>query len=295
MKVVLAALGGTARDTTTLDCAGALARLFASHIIACHVHPDAASMMPMLGGEASGALVAEFLRIAEEEAAAAQKRAHASFSAWHAASGLALATTPATTSGLKGPSVEWQRMPGLAWETLPGLGRVADVLVVARPEDDSAGISVGIIEAALFASGRPVLLASHKMPATLGRNIAVAWNGTPEAAHALAAAMPLLAQADVVSILSHHPGSNGHMGGKDETDVQGLVSYLGWHGITARIAPQATEGLHIGQALVAGAVAASADLLVMGAYGHSRLREMVFGGATRHVVDDGTLPTLLMH
>jgi nucleotide-binding universal stress UspA family protein len=184
---------------------------------------------------------------------------------------------------------------GLASETLPGLGRVADVLVVARPEDDSAGIHVGLIEAALFESGRPVLLAPRKMPASLGRNIAVAWNGTPEAAHALGAAMPLLMQADVVSILSHHPGSNGHVGGTDETDVQGLLAYLGWHGIAARVASPPAGGQHVGEALVAGAVAASADLLVMGAYGHSRLREMVFGGATRHVVDDGTLPTLLMH
>ena len=133
------------------------------------------------------------------------------------------------------------------------------------------------------------------MPAKLGRNIVVAWNGTPESAHALAAAMPLLAQADTVSVLSHHPGSNGHVGATDETDVHGLIAYLGWHGIAARIPPQAPEGHHVGQALVAGAVAASADLLVMGAYGHSRLREMVFGGATRHVVEDGTLPTLLMH
>ena len=290
MKVVLAALGGTARDTTTLECAGALARLFASHIIACHVHPDAAAMMPMLGGEASGALVAEFMRLAEEEAAAQQKRANAAFTGWQAASGLAMATSP----GTEGPTVEWQHVLGLAAEALPGLGRVADILVVARPEADSAGIHIGIIEAALFESGRPVLLAPQKMPAKLGRNIGVAWNGTPESAHALAAAMPLLAQADTVSVLSHHPGSNGHVGATDETDVHGLIAYLGWHGIAARIAPQAPEGHHVGQALVAGAVAASADLLVMGAYGHSRLRQLIFGSTTSTLLRLSDVPVLIL-
>ena len=289
MKVVLAALGGTARDTSTLDCAGALARLFASHIIACHVHPDAASMMPMMGGEASGALVAEFMRIAEEEAAAQQKRANATFGAWHAVNGFAMATT----SGIKGPSVEWQHVPGLASETLPELGRVADVLVIARPEADTAGIHIGTIEAALFGTGRPVLLAPSKSPASLGKTIAVAWNGTTESAHAIGAAIPLLAQASAVCVLSVRPGGDAKGAGEDETDVHGLISYLAWHGIAAHPAP--AVGHDVGRSLIAGALAASADLLVMGAYGHSRLREMVFGGATRHVVEDGSLPALLMH
>jgi nucleotide-binding universal stress UspA family protein len=285
MKILLAALGGNARDAVTLDCAAGLARRFSAHLVACHVRPDAASMVPMLGGEASGALVAEFMRIAEEEAAAQQKRARAAFDTWLKASGLAEAKAP----GAEGPSVEWRQVVGISTETLPTLGRVSDLIVMARPEADSAGIHVVAIEAALFGSGRPVLLAPTRAGGTIGESVAVAWNGSLEASRAVAAALPVLKAARKVAVINVPDEAGTDLG------ADALVSYLAWHGIQAAPAPEAGAAGDIGPALVARATAASADLLVMGAYGHSRVRELVFGGATRHMVEDASIATLLVH
>jgi len=291
MKLLLAALGGTDRDTVTLATAAALARPFGGHIMACHVRPDMAAMMPMLGGEASGALVADLMRLAEEEANARQARAWASFETWHKSSGIAAATSPGGSEA----SAEWRQVAGLSNQTLPEVGRFADVMVMARPDPDAGGISVAALEAALFDTGRPVLLAAARPPVSLGAHVAICWNGSTEASRALGAALPILLRARRVSILavgSHH-GSAVEQG--NEYGVGELVSYLAWHRIAATLAPSADTSGAAGEALLATAHAISADLLVMGAYGHSRLREMVFGGATRHVIADGSLPALLMH
>jgi nucleotide-binding universal stress UspA family protein len=285
MKILLAALWGNARDAVTLDCAAVLARRFSAHLVACHVRPDAASMVPMLGGEASGALVTEFMRIAEAEAEAQQKRARAAFDAWLKASGLTEAKAP----GAEGPSVEWREVVGFSTETLLIFGRVSDLTVMARPEADSAGTQVVAIEAALFGSGRPVLLAPAKSGGALGETVAVAWNGSLEASRAVAAALPVLKAARAVAVINVSDDAGTDLG------ADALVSYLAWHGIRAVAAPETGASGDIGHTLVARAAAASADLLVMGAFGHSRLRELVFGGATRHVVEQAGIATLLVH
>ena len=285
MKVLLAALGGSPRDAATLDCAGALARRFGSHVIACHVRPDAAAMVPMMGGEASGALVAEFMRIAEEEAASQARRAREHFDGWSATCGLAARSDP----GGEGASIEWRDVSGFSSEALPTLGHFADLLVTARPEPNSSGIQAATIEAALFGSGRPVLLAPAAAATPVGESVAIAWNGSAEATRAVAAALPILRGARKVSVIALPRGDEGEEGWDP------LAAYLRWHGIVAVAAAAPAVGLDTGEALEEAARASGADLLVMGAYGHSRLREMVFGGATRHAVETATLATLLAH
>lgn len=143
-------------------------------------------------------------------------------------------------------------------------------------------------EAALVGAARPLLLVPQGGTEHIGRRIAVAWNGSVESSRALAGAMPLLKQADELHVLTA-------AGARIEVEqATALAGYLGWHGLNAQqhaLYPESSAGA----ALLAKAKELGADLLVMGGYGHSRLRELIFGGVTRHVLHHYDLPVLITH
>ena len=166
-------------------------------------------------------------------------------------------------------------------------GRLSDLIVMARPGAEEGGLSA-TFDAALFDSGRPVLLVPTKPVADLGSTIAVAWDCSREAARALGAALPVLAAAKKVVILTaREPGRR--------VEPSELAVYLAQHGIEARTWAFTPGPGSLGDALIEEAGKAGADLLVMGAYGHSRLREMVLGGVTRSILAEADMPVLLMH
>jgi nucleotide-binding universal stress UspA family protein len=171
---------------------------------------------------------------------------------------------------------------------LASYARVFDVTVVGRPESVSDGPRMGALEAALFESGRPVLLAPPNGHRTLGENILIAWNGTPEAARTVAFAKPLLRRARHVCVVTLEGGQ------QPEPSGEHLARYLQLNGISceARSVDAAPER---GAAFLAEAQRLGSDLVVKGAYTQSRLRQMIFGGATRHVVTEATVPVLLAH
>jgi nucleotide-binding universal stress UspA family protein len=156
-------------------------------------------------------------------------------------------------------------------------GRVTD-----KPHSDT-------LEETVVHGGRPVLLAPARALGPIGEVIAIAWNASPEAARAVSGALPFLVEARAVHILS--------VGKEDDSlsDAE-LAAYLGWHGVTAvahHVPP--VKGVKTGEALLAAARDQSADLLVMGGYGHAPWREMIFGGATAQIVGTSLLPVLLSH
>ena len=118
--------------------------------------------------------------------------------------------------------------------------------------------------------------------------MAIAWNGSIEASKAVAAAMPFLMRAKNVSAISVVDGGGDH-------NLDGLVQYLRWHGVRAKANSFKSRGGDIGKAVASAASRAKADLLVMGAYTHSRVREMIFGGVTDHVFSSGRMPVLFAH
>jgi nucleotide-binding universal stress UspA family protein len=167
-------------------------------------------------------------------------------------------------------------------------GRLADLVAVAKPDRDR-NLGVNTLKAALFNTGRPVLVCppAETPPTVLGERIAIAWNGSMEAARAVALTLPLIQAADEIVILDGGTGDHGASG--DE-----LLRYLEIRGVKARREP-VSGGDNPGQAILAAAAAAGADLLVMGAYSHSREHESVFGGATQHVVDQAGMPVVMVH
>lgn len=172
-------------------------------------------------------------------------------------------------------------------------GRLADLIAVARPDRDR-NLGFNTLKAALFNSGRPVLMCPPRdagmsqAPQALGARVALAWNGSAEAARALSQCAGILHGADTVWILS-----NGEDAGPG-TGAEDVVAYLRLHGIPATVERFAAER-RIGRELLSAAAALGADMLLMGAYGDSHERETVFGGNTQTVVDRATMPVLFNH
>jgi nucleotide-binding universal stress UspA family protein len=122
----------------------------------------------------------------------------------------------------------------------------------------------------------------------IGSNIAIAWNGSAEAAHAVGEARSFLADARKVTILTAAEPDRG------QCDMEGLRRLLRWHGVAAKTKKVPSQG-NIGKALASAAEECGANLFVMGAYSHNRVRELIFGGVTRHMLESATLPILMMH
>jgi nucleotide-binding universal stress UspA family protein len=190
--------------------------------------------------------------------------------------------------GHTGPSASWREEDGRQNAVVGMIGRVFDLIVVEQPEK-LASIAEATLEDALFESGRPVLMVPQRVPATLGEVIAIAWNGSTETALTVALGMPFLKQARhvcVVAVGAQHmpePGPDG-----DE-----LARTLERHGIDVSLRTAIGRQKPQGESFLKEALAVGADLLIKGAYTQSRIRQMIFGGATRHIIMEASLPVLM--
>lgn len=285
-KVVLTPLYGVPSDEAALATALVVARKFAAHIDVMHVRADPRTMIPYIGEGMSGALIEEMITSAEQQADERSKRVRAAFDDWRARSDLPLAESAGA-----GPSCNWVETVGRPDASVARRGRVADLVVVSRPEAEGAVTTVAeTLEAALLESGTPLLVAASPPAGAIGRHVAIAWNGGLESARAVAAALPFLKEAEATTIVSI--GSPA----PPEADAPALRAYLARHGVSAQICDvEAEGGRSIGETLLATATEADADLMVMGAYTHSRLRELVFGGVTREVLAAAGMPVLMAH
>lgn len=187
-----------------------------------------------------------------------------------------------------GVTASWREEIGEADRRLLSTARHYDLVVLARPTRPN-GLPPDLLEQVLMGSGRPLLIASAKPPASL-ETIMVCWKETAEAARAIAASMPFLADAKRVIIAAVEEGDPSL-----SNSVADLSRQLAWHGITARIELISSGGRPASEVLLASARSQRADLLVMGAYGHSRVRQVVFGGFTQSVIESADTAVLMMH
>jgi len=169
-------------------------------------------------------------------------------------------------------------------------GRVFDVTVLGRPDANTIGLHNRAIESGLFESGRPILLAPPVAPKQIATNIMVHWNSSTEQARASAFAMPLLHQAAQVTVL-YVVGGQSVPGPSAEQ----FLRHLQFNGIAANLKTVKLEGKTTGDVILAQAKAEGCDLLVKGAFTQSRLRQMIFGGATSHILAHADLPVLMAH
>jgi len=189
----------------------------------------------------------------------------------------------------------WRVTQGDTVQTVSQAASGYDLLVMERSQQRSdAPVGFGSVSRCVFACGRPVLVVPDLSPvASIGARVLVAWNGSRESALALAAAVPILRQADEVRVLD---GSEMNSEMLPVLPPPGLVDWLQRHGIHARIEPFHTGPSHAaGAALLDAAHNQGADLIVMGAWSRSRLAQMVLGGTTRHLFMHGDVPMLVAH
>jgi nucleotide-binding universal stress UspA family protein len=284
IKSILVPARGSDGEVAAFDAALLLARAFSAHLDFVHVRPDAAAIAAAITMESgSAALLSQVISGIEEESDRCEEKVKAAYESFCAKAGLAETSAPSLAES---PSALFRREIGSERDLLVERARAADLVVMARPGDGEDG-ALELIEAVLAASGRPLFLPPGTPLTALPQRVAIAWKGAPEAARAVAAAMPFLGNAKEVVILSVEEGQEGAA-----ERLEFLEDALLWHGFRVRLSRLAAGG--IAAALLAAAEKENA-LLVMGGYSHSRLRERVFGGVTRRVLESAPVPILMAH
>ncbi|CCQ74407.1 universal stress protein [Magnetospira sp. QH-2] len=286
LRTILVPVDGSDSARSALDAAIGLGRDFMAHVDVIHVKSDPKNALPMLGEGMSGAMIEEMMELAEKESADLASAARNLFDEATTANNVTVADQP---PGPNDVSASWREVTGREDEVIARSGRVRDLVLLPFPTDGRDGAADQTLNAALYETGKPVLMTPSMVPDHMGRRIVVAWNGSAEATRAVSAAMPFLLQAEAVYLLSAESEND------EEQDVGEVATYLSWHGVTTTSLVFSPGGLSIGEALLGECGKVEADLLVMGAYSHSRVWEMVLGGVTRHILEEASLPVLMAH
>lgn len=204
-------------------------------------------------------------------------------------------TERASRVALKDLRWSWSSIEGEHLEILADESLTADLAIIAipDPESDAARGLAHLPERLPLAAPCPVLILPTAFPAgkPVGERIVVAWKPMREAAMAVRGALPLLCEAASVTILTLDTQS----GPREPDSTRDVVTFLERHGVSVRVENRKTRQGDVGEAMIAAVGDLEGDLLVMGAYGHSRFREMMLGGATRGVLRDVEVPVLMAH
>lgn len=273
-KTILVHIDSTKRCSARIDTASRLAREYDAHLIALYVTPLF---------EPSGYVLAEMgpalIETRKHALAAQMSRSEAEFAERAAAAGVT--------------NIEWRTAIDDPVDAMVLHSRYADLLVIGQADTSGGSImDTGFPPQLVLASGRPVLiLPSTGQFSTIGKRALVAWNASREATRAVTDAIPLLQSAQKVQVIAVNPKRNEH-GSVPGADI-GL--YLARHGVRVEVKMDQGAEIDVGNELLSRAADFDADLIVMGGYGHSRLKEWVLGGVTRTILESMTAPVLMSH
>ena len=272
-RTLLVHIDESPRSDARVDFAFDLARKYDAHLIGLYAVCEDLRQLPFNREDS--------LRLAQYEAQheAQRQRAHEAF---------------AVAAQRTGGSAEWRVPKGLALDVATLNARHADLLVFGRhdPREPGSYAARHFVEDVLMSSGVPVVIVPHSgHVASFGENVFVAWDGSREAARALADALPILKRARFVEVASVERSEYD-----EPPDGVGVVAYLDRHEVHASFfsMPRAA-GMDVGATLLNKASDLQADLLVLGAYGHTRALERVLGGVTRTMLESMTVPVLMSH
>ncbi len=260
-----------------LAVATELSQRFGAHLVGLHARPPFEAPMFFDGGMPMDSLFQAY----EEAAKADLAKSSASFD--KALKGLHL-------------SSEWRVVDGFADTELAIQARYADLLVVGQTDPDPATSDTpdDLPEAVALATGRPILVVPHigakKAP---GKNVLLCWNASRESARAAADALPFLKAADKVIVLVVDAKTTG--GGHGAEPGADVAAWLARHGAKVTVQRDVAADTDVGNVILSRAADHDVDLIVMGLYGHSRMRELVLGGASRTILSSMTVPVLMSH
>jgi nucleotide-binding universal stress UspA family protein len=274
IKDIVVNLGLADRDPVG-DYAISVADAFGAHLLAVAFVYD-----PVIPGSVMGGIPPEFI---ESQRAESDKTASAAIARFEQAAkrvGISYETTKISAS-----------IAGAA-DQLGRLARRFDLAIVGQADRDQAGPAEVVDEAVLFDSGRPVIFVPFIQRAPFkAENVMICWDGSRAATRAIADSLPLLAKAKQVEvvIISNGKPRDGEVPGAD------LGQHLARHGLKVAVKRITSPEIDISSTILSYAADSSADFLVMGGYGHSRLREFVLGGVTRGLLEAMTVPVLMSH
>ena len=274
-KTLLVPVDGRSRSARSVELACRIAGTFDAHVIGLFLRPSTYIPSPVRaegGAELLQELQDKMIRQLTEGA-------KMQFDAGVKASGTDRA--------------EWRTAEGDRAEAVALHARYADLVIVNQTDPNAADAS-HFADSMLLSVGRPVLLVPYTGEyKSFGQNVLVCWNASREAARAVTDALPLLTRAAKVTVMSvdgrDSPAGHGESPGAD------IALYLARHGVKTEAARTESGDVDIGNVILSRAFDAGADLIVMGGYGHSRVREIVLGGATRTVLRSMTVPVLMSH
>jgi nucleotide-binding universal stress UspA family protein len=275
-KTVIVHCDGSPKTSHRLAVAVQLAQRHGAHLVGVHVQ-EPFNVPPFT----EGAIAMDELFTAYDAAAQADQAA-------------AAATFRKAAKGA-GISTEWRSAKGYADAELAVQARYADIVVVGQTEPDNESLTpTDLPETIALSTGRPALVVPHiGAPPKVGKTVMLCWNASRESARAASDALPLLREAEKVIVLAVDPRSSnqGH-GAEPGADVAG---WLARHGVKVTVQRDAAADSDVGDVILSRAADHDVDLIVMGLYGHSRMREMVMGGASRTLLSSMTVPVFVAH
>jgi nucleotide-binding universal stress UspA family protein len=271
--IVVSLSTGTSRDVSG-DFAISVATAFGAHLSGV-----AFAYEPVVGGMVLPVADASFLEAFRAENQRAADRAKRNFDdATRRAGVLANSSVIAATAGY-------------AADQFGAIARDHDLSIVPQAQPDGDVAETLVIEAALFGSGRPVLVVPYVQSSGLKLDrVMLCWDGSRNAARAVADAMPLLRRAGMVEVVTIETRER-----RNEVAGAKIAEHLARHGLKVELKPIVSPDAEVADTILSHAADVSADMIVMGGYGHSRLRELVLGGATNGILRSMTVPTLMAH
>lgn len=285
VRKVLVPLSGAAQEAAVLGTGMTVAKTFGAQLVGLFVRADPSEALPFLGDGVSGQVIEQLMQAAKEGSDKASAKARVMFADAATKAGLRL---DEVGSAKDLPSARFMDVQGHRDDVVAAHSRLSDIVIFGEGNAGAAGGST--LEAAMMSAGRPVLIAPKACALHVGGAVAIGWDASAMAAHAVTAALPFLEKAKSVTILCIGDRAS------EEEPGQLLADYLALHGVQADIhIVEQPAGRSVGGALLDQGEKLGADLLVVGGYGHSRLREFIIGGATQHIRSHATIPVLMAH
>ena len=289
-RTVLVPQTGQSTDGKALEAAAVLMREGNGHMRCIYVHDDAAAIASTIQTDAMGVPVVtpDLITMLEKEATAQRLQARKAFDSFCKQNCIATTERDPNSGSL---SASWSEVSADVVATIASESSYHDAVVMAR-DGDFAKPSSHDIGSIVISSGRPVVLVPATWRPQPFHKISIAWKETPEAARAVAAALPILEKAREVSVFCAAEDRELDVARKSAHDCG---AYLKQHGIFSESRGLNADKADVSAVLLSEAMATGTDLLVLGAYGHSRLREFAFGGFTREALFNAPIPLFLMH
>jgi len=285
MKSILLPITSYTANENIMRIAGAFAFQYRASLKALFVRPDARSAIPFMGEGLTADMIQDLCNASEREGLEQAGGAKTTFLASMEAAGVPVVETHQKTENA---SASWQVVAGEVADYVGRRARTSDVAICTRP-DTRVPDSQEVFKDLVYRSGRPLIVIPTSFTDTPGRRVLVGWNGSAECARAVGAALPILWSAEQVSLLQIGDAN------ADRPGLEDVAEYLADHGVSSERIIEAKTGDPVGAQMHAAAVKQRADMIVLGAYSHSRWRELILGGVTQYLATHSELPIFMSH